>query len=80
LICNALRTQVGRHAKRDELLIVDDGRDGRTRSIRLTSAGVAKVKSAAIRWRKAQKEFELAFGADKAADLRSTLLRAMSAA
>jgi DNA-binding MarR family transcriptional regulator len=77
------RTTLGRAIRpleRDELLIVDDGRDGRTRSIRLTSAGVAKVKSAAMRWRKAQKEFELAFGTDKAADLRSTLLRVISAA
>jgi hypothetical protein len=32
-------------AKRDELLIVNDGRDGRTRSIRLTSVGAAKVKA-----------------------------------
>ena len=51
-------------------------RSHRTRPAYLFQAYV----SAALRWRKAQKEFELAFGTDKAADLRSILPRVMSAA
>jgi DNA-binding MarR family transcriptional regulator len=76
------RTTLGRAIRpleRDRLLVVGDGQDGRTRSVRLTTAGIAKVKSAATVWRKAQREFETAFGAREAAGLRSTLFRLVSA-
>ena len=75
------RTTLGRAIRpleRNKLLVVGDGQDGRTRSVRLTTAGIAKVKSAAVPWRKAQKEFETAFGTDEAAGLRSILFRLVS--
>jgi DNA-binding MarR family transcriptional regulator len=77
------RTALGRALRpleRDRLVTVGAGPDGRTRSVSLTNAGEAKLKTAAVRWRRAQKEFEAAYGADAAQDLRSSLRRVVAAA
>jgi DNA-binding MarR family transcriptional regulator len=60
------------------LLTIGAGEDGRTRSLRLTAKGEARLKAAAPKWREAQKEFEAAFGARDAAGLRDVLQRVVS--
>ena len=65
--------------ERDGLVSVGAGPDKRTRSVALTAAGEAKFKAAQARWRRAQKEFETAFGAADAEALRATLRRVISA-
>jgi DNA-binding MarR family transcriptional regulator len=75
------RTTLGRAVRpleRDKLLTIGAGDDGRTRRLKLTPAGQAKLKSAMIKWREAQKEFELAFGVPEAADMRSILRRVVA--
>ena len=75
------RTTLGRAIRpleRDRLLAIGAGDDGRTRSLRLTPAGQTRLKAAAVKWREAQNEFERAFGADHAADLRGVLQRVAS--
>jgi DNA-binding MarR family transcriptional regulator len=75
------RTTLGRAIRpleRDRLLEIAAGDDGRTRSLRLTPAGEARLKAAAAKWREAQKDFEAAFGAGDAADLRAVLRRVVS--
>ena len=75
------RTTLGRAIRpleREGLLTIGPGDDGRTRSLRLTPAGEARLEAAAARWRDAQAEFETAFGAREAADLRSTLNRVIA--
>jgi DNA-binding MarR family transcriptional regulator len=72
------RTSLGRAIRpleRDRLLVIGAGEDGRTRSLRLTAIGEARLKAAAVKWREAQKELEMTFGARDAAELRSTLQR-----
>jgi DNA-binding MarR family transcriptional regulator len=64
--------------ERDGLVKVGAGPDGRTRSVRLTTTGEARLKVAAVHWRRAQKEFEIAVGARDAADLRTVLQRVIS--
>ena len=76
------RTTLGRAIRpleRDRLLAIGAGDDGRTRSLKLTPAGQARLKAAAAKWREAQKEFELAFGAPDAADMRTVLRRVVAA-
>lgn len=65
--------------QRDGLIKVGPGPDGRTRSVALTAAGEAKFKAAQSQWRKAQKDFESAFGASDADELRATLRRLIAA-
>jgi DNA-binding MarR family transcriptional regulator len=75
------RTTLGRAIRpleREGLLTIGPGDDGRTRSLRLTPAGEARLEAAAGRWRDAQGEFETAFGARESADLRSTLNRVIA--
>jgi DNA-binding MarR family transcriptional regulator len=75
------RTTLGRAVRpleRDRLLTIGPGDDGRTRSLRLTPAGRARLKAAAARWRDAQAEFELAFGVPDAANLRTALQRVVA--
>jgi DNA-binding MarR family transcriptional regulator len=75
------RTTLGRAVRpleRDKLLTIGAGNDGRTRRLKLTPAGQAKLKSAMVKWREAQKEFELAFGVPEAADMRSVLRRVVA--
>jgi DNA-binding MarR family transcriptional regulator len=76
------RTTLGRALRpleRDGLLEIGEGGDARTRSLRLTSAGKARLAAAAVRWREAQAEFESAFGSDEAAGLRTSLRRVIAA-
>jgi DNA-binding MarR family transcriptional regulator len=63
---------------RERLVSVGEGSDGRTRNVALTGAGETKFKEAQAQWRRAQKEFETAFGADQAEALRSTLRRVIA--
>jgi DNA-binding MarR family transcriptional regulator len=77
------RTALGRALRpleRDRLVTVGPGPDGRTRSVGLTAAGEARLTVAVIHWRKAQKDFETAYGADAAAALRTSLRRVVVAA
>ena len=64
--------------ERDGLVKVGAGPDGRTRSVKLTPTGQARLKAAAAHWRRAQKEFEIAVGAADAAELRTVLQRVIS--
>ena len=64
--------------ERDGLVKVGAGSDGRTRSVKLTPTGQARLKAAAAHWRRAQKDFEIAVGAGNAADLRTELQRMIS--
>ncbi|MBX9844149.1 MAG: MarR family winged helix-turn-helix transcriptional regulator [Xanthobacteraceae bacterium] len=76
------RTTLGRAVQplaRDKLLTIGAGDDGRTRRLTLTAAGQAKLKAAMGQWREAQKKFELAFGVDDSAALRTALRRAVAA-
>jgi DNA-binding MarR family transcriptional regulator len=75
------RTTLGRAIRpleRDGLLTIGAGDDGRTRSLRLTARGQARLRAAKAKWRDAQKEFEIAFGARDAAGLRAILRRVVS--
>ena len=64
---------------REKLVKVDAGPDKRTSSVVLTAAGEAKLKTAALRWKEAQKEFENAYGVSEAAALRASLARVLQA-
>lgn len=64
--------------ERDGLVKVGAGPDGRTRSVKLTPTGQARLKAAAAHWRRAQNEFEMAVGAADAAGLRTVLQRVIS--
>ena len=75
------RTTLGRAVRpleRDNLLAIGPGDDGRTRSLKLTPAGQARLKAAAAKWREAQREFELAFGVPDAAAMRTVLQRVVA--
>jgi DNA-binding MarR family transcriptional regulator len=75
------RTTLGRAIRplqRDRLLTIGAGEDGRTRSLRLTATGEARLKAATAKWREAQKEFEIKFGARDAVELRGILERVVS--
>jgi DNA-binding MarR family transcriptional regulator len=77
------RTALGRALQplqRSRLLKVGPGPDKRTRSVALTAAGETRLKTAMALWHKAQAEFETAYGAGDAADLRLSLQRAVEAA
>ena len=77
------RTTLGRAIQplqRDRLIAVAaDAHDKRARVIRLSPAGEARLKDAAHHWRNAQKEFEIAFGADESTRLRATMARVVAA-
>ena len=75
------RTTLGRAVRpleRDKLLTIGAGDDGRTRRLKLTPAGQARLKAAMVKWREAQKEFELSFGVPEASQLRSVLRRVVA--
>ena len=57
--------------QRDGLVAVGAGPDARTRSVMLTADGKARFKAAQAQWRRAQKDFETAFGASNAEALRA---------
>lgn len=76
------RTTLGRNIlplERDGLLqMVRSPADRRAKELRLTEAGVEKLKQAAEGWRQAQDQFAALFGAERAASLRA-LMREVSA-
>jgi DNA-binding MarR family transcriptional regulator len=72
-------TRVLRPLARDKLIAIAPGEDERTRMVRITPAGGARVKAAAACWRAAQKEFEAGYGADAAERLRDELARVVTA-
>ena len=60
--------------QRDGLVTVAvDKNDRRSRLVRLTKRGEARLADSHIAWQQAQERFETAFGAKQAADLRQTL-------
>jgi DNA-binding MarR family transcriptional regulator len=76
------RTTMGRAIlplQREKLVEIDTGADARTRIVRLTPAGEARFKAAAIHWKDAQKQFETAYGADESTRLRITLAGVVAA-
>jgi DNA-binding MarR family transcriptional regulator len=77
------RTALGRALRpleRDQLVAVGPGPDARTRSVSLTPKGIARFKAAAVLWRRAQKEFETAYGEEAARGLRTSLQNVVEAA
>jgi len=76
------RTTMGRAIRplqRDGLVAIGTAEDGRKRVVSLTPAGRARFKKALAQWRKAQKEFELSYGALAAQKLRATMKDVISA-
>ncbi|MCK8782921.1 MarR family winged helix-turn-helix transcriptional regulator [Roseomonas sp. NAR14] len=76
------RTTMGRALRpleREGLVAIGPGRDGRTRALSLTDAGLAKLREAVAAWKAAQRQFEAAYGADEAAALRAALGRVVAA-
>ena len=71
------RTTLGRNIlplQRDGLIeIVASPADRRRRELRLSQAGVEKLRAAVERWRVAQERFDAVFGSERAAGLRSLL-------
>jgi DNA-binding MarR family transcriptional regulator len=76
------RTTLGRNIlplEREGLIDVVPGRaDRRSKVLRLTKAGAARLRVARARWTQAQTRFEAAFGGRRAAGLRA-LLHAVAA-
>jgi DNA-binding MarR family transcriptional regulator len=67
-----------RPLERDGLIAVGAGRDRRTRALRLTPAGEARLAAAEARWREAQQQFEETVGGEASAALRETLARVIA--
>ena len=71
------RTTLGRNIlplQRDGLVAAVRGKsDRRSKELRLTAAGTARVRSAVKNWNEAQAEFERAFGTGRAEALRALL-------
>jgi DNA-binding MarR family transcriptional regulator len=71
------RTTLGRNIlplRRDGLIAIRPGRiDRRSKDVRLTKAGAARLRTASEGWRQAQARFESAFGGKRAKDLRALL-------
>ena len=76
------RTTLGRNVlplEREGLIeIVPDPADRRSKVVRLTETGAARLREARAGWTQAQKKFEAAFGGPRAARLRD-LLQAVTA-
>ena len=76
------RTTLGRNIlplEREGLINVVSGRaDRRSKILRLTKAGAARLRAARAGWTQAQAKFEAAFGGRRAAGLRA-LLQAVTA-
>ena len=76
------RTTLGRNIlplQREGLLSVTPGRkDRRSKELRVTEAGVERLREAREGWREAQAQFAAAFGEERAAGLRA-FLREVSA-
>ena len=71
------RTTLGRNIlplEREGLINVVSGRaDRRSKILRLTKAGAARLRAARAGWTQAQAKFEAAFGGRRAAGLRALL-------
>jgi DNA-binding MarR family transcriptional regulator len=71
------RTTLGRNIlplERDGLIAIVPGRiDRRSKELKLTKAGTARLRAASEAWRQAQARFEAAFGSKRAKDLRALL-------
>jgi DNA-binding MarR family transcriptional regulator len=71
------RTTLGRNIRplqREGLLAVAPGQsDRRSKELRLTEAGVERLRTAVGGWTRAQEQFGTVFGAERAAELRSLL-------
>lgn len=71
------RTTLGRNIlplEREGLIVIaKGGADRRSKELRLTEAGVARLRAAAKRWGEAQAQFDAAFGARRASELRALL-------
>ena len=76
------RTTLGRNIlplQREGLVAVVKGSvDRRSKELRVTEAGAERLRAAAKGWVEAQAQFEAAFGAERAAELRA-LLHAVAA-
>lgn len=76
------RTTLGRNIlplERDGLIVIAPGlKDRRSKEIRLTDAGLERLRAAREGWKAAQTEFASAFGEERAAGLRA-LLREVTA-
>ncbi len=74
------RTTLGRNIvplQRRRLIVASKGRDdGRSKELRLTKTGLARLQAGVEGWAKAQAQFEATLGRDRAAQLRE-LLRAV---
>jgi len=77
------RTTLGRNIlplQRDGLIEVAPGRaDRRRHELRLTDAGLARQRSAAVHWVAAQKRFNEVFGAERSTALRGLLHEVVAA-
>jgi DNA-binding MarR family transcriptional regulator len=71
------RTTLGRNIRplqREGLLAVAPGQsDRRSKELRLTEAGVERLRTAVSGWTRAQERFAAVFGAQRAAELRNLL-------
>jgi DNA-binding MarR family transcriptional regulator len=76
------RTTLGRNIlplEREALIAIEQGRDDRrSKELRLTEAGVERLRTAVAGWTEAQMRFEAVFGGKRASELRA-LLRAAAA-
>jgi DNA-binding MarR family transcriptional regulator len=76
------RTTLGRNIlplERDGLIAVEQGSsDRRSKELRLTKAGEARLRAGIKGWLEAQRQFEKAFGAKRSTDMRA-LLHAVAA-
>ena len=76
------RTTLGRNIlplEREGLIIIVPGSaDRRSKEVRLTEAGVDRLRAGLARWAEAQTRFEATFGAARAAELRR-LMREVTA-
>ena len=63
-----------RPLERDDLIALQPARhDRRIKIVTLTESGKAKLEACTKLWQRAQAQFEAAFGAENAADLRKTM-------
>jgi DNA-binding MarR family transcriptional regulator len=71
------RTTLGRNIlplERDGLIEVRKSReDRRSKELHLTETGAARLCEATTAWEEAQKQFDAAFGSERAADMRALL-------
>jgi DNA-binding MarR family transcriptional regulator len=71
------RTTLGRNLlplEREGLIAIAPGQtDRRSKEVRLTSSGTARIRSARKAWDEAQAQFESAFGIKRAKELRALL-------